>query len=92
MDTATFSFNTTHEEPAGWPSENDNVTSSMPQDDSAGGRAALVDPEALAAIWAPPDGGMAPPDGGEGGPGGPGGPGGARRGNGRCFRALWWTT
>ena len=29
MNTETFSFNTTHEEPAGWPSESGNVSTEM---------------------------------------------------------------
>lgn len=69
MDTATFSFNTTHEEPAGWPSENGNVSAEMASDSAASGDMGGM---------APPDGmggdmgGMAPPDGdpGMGGPGG----------------------
>ena len=80
MDTATFSFNTTHEEPAGWPSENDNVTSAMPEDESAGGMGGpggpggdMAPPEGMDGMM-PPDGEMGPPP--DGGPGGPGGPGG----------------
>ncbi len=68
MDTATFSFNTTHEEPAGWPSENGNVSTEMASNDAAnnmGGN--MVPPDG--GMGAPPDGGMgAPPDGGMGAP------------------------
>ena len=93
MDVATFSFNTTHEEPAGWPSENGNVSTEMTADtgtteagDMGGMIAAdgsMTPPEG--GDMAPPDGGMgAPPDGmgppPEGGPGGPGGPGGGMGG------------
>ena len=83
MDTATFSFYTTHNEDAGWPSENGNITSEMPVDESAGG--------GMGGGMAPPDGGMggdpgmgggmAPPDGGAGGPGGDPGMGGGMGGS-----------
>lgn len=83
MDTATFSFNTTHEEPAGWPSENGSVSSEQTEASdttAAGDMGGMV---AADGTMTPPEGmdGMMPPDGGEGpmGPppeGGPGGPGG----------------
>ncbi len=72
MDTATFSFNTTHEEPAGWPSENGNVSSEMSEEEAGGEGDSGGD-------MAPPDGGMGappegmPPDGMGGDEGGPGG-------------------
>ncbi len=76
MDTATFSFNTTHEEEAGWPSENGNVSSEMTEDagtTAAGDMGGMV---AADGTMTPPDGGAPmgdPPDGGPGGPGGEGG-------------------
>lgn len=86
MNVETFSFNTTHEEPKGWPSENGSVTSEQSdaaENTEAGDMGGMV---AADGTMTPPEGGdgMAPPDGGEGpmgpppdgGPGGPGGPGG----------------
>lgn len=69
MDTATFSFNTTHEEPAGWPSENGNVSAEMASDSAASGDMGGMAPPRWHG-WrygrhAPPDG-----DPGMGGPGG----------------------
>lgn len=92
MDTATFSFNTTHEEPAGWPSENGSVSSEASdaaETTEAGDMGGMV---AADGTMTPPEGaegGMMPPDGGEGpmgpppegGPGGPGGPGGGMGGS-----------
>jgi hypothetical protein len=86
MDTATFSFNTTHQEPEGWPSENGNVSTEMTQDT---GNVAAGDVEGMigadgtmggeAPMGDPPEGGPMgdPPDGGPGGAGGDGGDGGS---------------
>lgn len=49
MDMATFSFNTTHEEPAGWPSESGNISSEMPED-AAGGMGGMMPPPATWAV------------------------------------------
>ena len=81
MDTATFSFNTTHEEPAGWPSENGSVSTEMTEDSSgteAGDMEGMIGADGAmgGGDMVPPEGGEgmgAPPEGGPGGPGGPGG-------------------
>jgi hypothetical protein len=82
MDTSTFSFYTTHNEDAGWPSENGNVSSEMTEDTEsveAGDMAGMIGADGTM-------GGEAPPDGGPGGPGGEtppdGGPGGGDMGGG----------
>lgn len=80
MNTETFSFNTTHEEAAGWPSENGNISTEMTSDSStteAGDMEGMIGADGNMGggdMGAPPDG--TPPDGMGGGDGGPGGPGG----------------
>lgn len=79
MNTETFSFNTTHEEPAGWPSENGNVSTEMSSDSEtteAGDMEGMIGADGNMGggdMGAPPEG--MPPEGGPGGSGGPGGPG-----------------
>lgn len=73
MNVETFSFNTTHEEPEGWPSENGSVSSAQSGDaetTEAGDMGGMV---AADGTMTPPEGEgpMGPPP--EGGPGGPGG-------------------
>ena len=81
MNTETFSFNTTHEEPAGWPSENGNVSTEMTSDSettAAGDMEGMIGADGNMGggdgMGAPPEG--MPPEGDPGDPGGPGGPGG----------------
>ncbi len=78
MNTETFSFNTTHEEPAGWPSENGNVSTEMSSDTDtteAGDMEGMIGADGNMgggdAMGAPPEG--MPPDGDPGGPSGEGG-------------------
>ncbi len=81
MNTETFSFNTTHEEPAGWPSENGNVSTEMSSDSDtteAGDMEGMIGADGNMGggdMGAPPEG--MPPEGDPGGPGGPGGEGGS---------------
>ena len=81
MNTETFSFNTTHEEPAGWPSENGNISTEMSSDSEtteAGDMEGMIGADGNMGggdMGAPPEG--MPPEGGPGGPGGPGGEGGS---------------
>lgn len=89
MNTETFSFNTTHEEPAGWPSESGNVSTEMSANSDtteAGDMEGMIgaDGNMGGGDMAPPEG--MPPEASPAvlavpvGPGGLGGPGGGSSG------------